>query len=87
MKKINYTGSSKVIKKLCEAVNALIDQGGGTTVEVTQILSEGVQIATIDVDGDETTIYAPEGGSGDPSPLFYNASGHLCIDYDLIEER
>ena len=27
--KINYTGSSKVIKRLCEAVNDLIDHGGG----------------------------------------------------------
>lgn len=31
MKKVNYTGSSKVIIRLCEAVNALIDGGGGTT--------------------------------------------------------
>ena len=28
-KKINYTGSSKVIQRLCEAVNDLIDHGGG----------------------------------------------------------
>lgn len=29
IKKINYNGDSKVIKRLCEAVNALIDGGGG----------------------------------------------------------
>lgn len=27
--KINYTGSSKVIKRICEAINDLIDNGGG----------------------------------------------------------
>lgn len=28
-KKINYTGDSKVIKRLCESVNEIIDSGGG----------------------------------------------------------
>lgn len=31
MKKVNYTGSSKVIIRLCEAVNDLIDGGGGAS--------------------------------------------------------
>lgn len=29
MKKVNYSGSSKVIIRLCQAVNDLIDRGGG----------------------------------------------------------
>ena len=31
LKKITYNGSSKVIIRLCEVVNDLVDGGGGTT--------------------------------------------------------
>lgn len=53
-KKINYTGSSKLIIRICEAINDLIENGGG---------------------------------GGSPSPLFYDQEGHICIDYDLLEEK
>ena len=33
---------------------------GGSTVAVTQVLTSGVEIAKISVDGEETTLYAPE---------------------------
>lgn len=36
--------------------------GGGSTVVVTPILESGVPIATISVDGTDTTLYAPQGG-------------------------
>ena len=32
---------------------------GGSTVEVTQTLTSGTAIASIDIDGDSTTLYAP----------------------------
>lgn len=37
--------------------------GGGSTVEVTQIVSSGTKIATITVDDVGTDLYAPNGGS------------------------
>lgn len=33
----------------------------GSVVEVEQILTSGTEIATITVDGEDTTIYAPSG--------------------------
>lgn len=36
---------------------------GGSTVEVTQTLASGTQIASINVDGTSTTLYAPDGGT------------------------
>lgn len=60
IKKVNYTGSSKVIIRLCEAVNALIDGGGGgSTVTYTQTLSSGTQTGSISIDGVSTNMYAP----------------------------
>lgn len=41
--------------------------GGGSNVSVTQILTSGTAIATITVDGVDTTLYAPSGGSGSGS--------------------
>lgn len=41
-----------------------IEGGGGSTVEVDQIVSTGTKIATITVDSDATDIYAPEGSGG-----------------------
>lgn len=52
IKKIYYNGSSKVIKRLCEVLNTIIDNG-----------------------------------LGDDNPLYYDVDGHICIDYDLLEER
>ena len=59
-KKINYTGSNKVIKRICEAVNDLIDNSQTPpTVEVTQVLQSGELIAQITVGTSVTNIYAP----------------------------
>lgn len=38
--------------------------GGGSDVEITQLLTEGTAIAIIKVDDDSITLYAPEGGGG-----------------------
>lgn len=61
LKKINYTGSSKVILRLCEMVNQLIDGGGGggSTVSYTQTLSSGTKTGSISIDGVSTDMYAP----------------------------
>lgn len=65
--KINYTGSSKLIQKICEAINDLIDSGGGgggSTISITPTLSSGTKIADYEIDGDEGSLYAPSGGGG-----------------------
>ena len=60
LKKINYNGSSKVIIRLCEMVNQLIDGGGGgSTVTYTQTLSSGTKTGEIEIDGVSTDMYAP----------------------------
>lgn len=88
--KVNYTGSSKVIKRLCEAVNALIDGGGGgTTVTVTPYYNSGIKIATITVNGVDADLYIPSevivavttkvsGG--------YNGGAVISILFDDIEK-
>ena len=61
LKKINYNGSSKVILRLCEMVNQLIDGGGGggSTVTYTQTLQSGTKTGSISIDGVSTDMYAP----------------------------
>lgn len=60
LKKINYNGSSKVILRLCEMVNQLIDGGGGgSTVTYTQTLSSGTKTGSISINGVSTDMYAP----------------------------
>jgi len=59
LKKINYTGSSKVIIRLCEMVNQLIDGGGGDSVSYTQTLSNGTETGEITINGTTTKMYAP----------------------------
>lgn len=61
LKKINYNGQSKVILRLCEMVNQLIDGGGGggSTVSYTQTLSSGTKTGEISIDGVSTDMYAP----------------------------
>ncbi len=61
LKKINYHGSSKVIIRLCEMVNQLIDGGGGggSTVTYTSLLSSGTKTGEIEIDGVSTDMYAP----------------------------
>lgn len=62
-KKINYTGSSKILIRICEAINDLIDSGGGggggSTVTITPTLQEGEKIADFSIDGVESSLYAP----------------------------
>lgn len=52
-----------VIRKLHDAFADIADKieggGGGSTVEVTQVVSSGTKIATITVDGTPTDLFAP----------------------------
>ena len=67
-KKITYTGSSKILIRICEAINDLIDHGGGggggSTVSIAPTLTTGTKIADFEIDGDEGSLYAPSGGGG-----------------------
>lgn len=62
MKKLSYLGSSKVIKKICNAINSLIDSV--TTVEVNPITDTGTKIAELTVNDTQYDLYAPNGGGG-----------------------
>ena len=96
---VNYTlptASANTLGGVKVGTNLSIDENGvlsatgggsGSTVVVEQIQTTGTKIATITVDGDETDLYAPSGGSGGTSPLFYDSEGSICIDYDLLEVR
>lgn len=66
IKKLTYTGESKPIKRIVEAINSLIDSGGrsGSTVVVTPTLSSGTKIAEISVDEVTKNLYAPSGSGG-----------------------
>lgn len=65
-----------------------------STVTVTQVQTTGTKIATIDVDGVDTDIYAPEGGSGlaedviadefDTTPTVVPPSGTLYQSGDKV---
>lgn len=79
MKKINYTGSSKVIKRLCEAINEIIEDGLGTDVQVDPIRETGEKIAEITVDSETEEIYAPA------QPIFIDSDGYISIDYGKVE--
>lgn len=46
-----------------EKVTGIKYGGGGSTVAINPLLSDGVAIATITINGTEYTLYAPEGGS------------------------
>lgn len=56
-----------VMRKLHDAFADIADKveggGGGSTVEVTQVLSSGTKIATITVDDTPTDLYAPAASS------------------------
>lgn len=51
MKKINYTGSSTIIKRLCEIVNELVD-GGGSAVTSVNTKTGDVVLTTSDLQND-----------------------------------
>ena len=66
-----------------------------STVTVTQVQTTGTKIATIDVDGVDTDIYAPEGGSGglaedviadefDTTPIV--TPGQSYSKYDIVKK-
>lgn len=60
IKKINYHGNSKILLRLCEVVNSIIDAGtGGTTVSYQQTLQSGTETGEITIDGVATKMYAP----------------------------
>jgi len=61
LKKINYTGQSKILIRLCEMVNQLIDGGGGggSTVTYTPTLTSGTKTGEISINGTSTNMYAP----------------------------
>lgn len=42
--KINYTGSSKVIKRICEAINDLIDNGQYTLPTASVVTKGGIKV-------------------------------------------
>lgn len=60
-----------VMRKLHDAFADIADKveggGGGSTVEVTQVVSTGTKIATITVDDTPTDLYAPAASSQDYS--------------------
>lgn len=60
MNKINYSGSSKILLRICQAINSLID----AEVTITPILSQGTKIAKYKKGSTEVFLYAPEGGGG-----------------------
>lgn len=57
-------------------------EGGGSTVEVTPILTTGTKIATITVDGEDTDLYAPNGGGHTTpiEPVEYDLTDYLVAD-------
>lgn len=155
MNKIDYTGSSKLIEAICNAINYLlyrvdedsdvtitpslssgvkiadyrIDASSGSLfapeaheIDVLPTYSSGTKIADIEIDGEPIGLYTPSlpdihsvpaggqtnqvlakksgsdydlkwvtqsggGGSGSPSPLYYDSEGYVCIDYSLLEVR
>ena len=59
MRKINYKGSSKLIKAICDTLDEIIDGGIGSNVSITPSLSSGTKIADFEIDGDDGALYAP----------------------------
>lgn len=57
--KINYTGSSKILIRICSAINDLIDGGGGSSVTITPTLQSGTKIADYEIGGVQGSLYAP----------------------------
>lgn len=80
MKKLSYQGASKILLNIVNAINDLIDGGGGSSgvqsVTVNQIQSTGKKIATITVDNQSTDLYAPNNSVG---------SGHIIVDGNNVQ--
>lgn len=87
LKKITYNGDSKVIKRLCEVVNDLVDGGGGgDSVSWNQIEQSGTKIAEIEINGTTTDVYAPTGGGGEDYVIIDETSAPvMTFDADYVE--
>lgn len=90
MKKITYNGSSKVIIRLCELVNDLIDAvAGQTTVNDGQltIRQNGVTLGTFTANqsGDTTVNITGGGGGGDYTVIDENSEPVMTFDADYVE--
>jgi hypothetical protein len=53
-------GDITPMSRVEDLLKELVDESGGSSVTVTPVLSEGVRLATIGVDGTDYNIYAPE---------------------------
>lgn len=82
MRKIQYKGSSKIILRICEVLNYLLDNSG---VEITPLVTSGTKIAEYVINDVPGALYSPSGGGA--SPLYYDQDGYICIDYDMLEVR
>lgn len=56
----------------------------GSTVTVTQVLSSGTKIAEVDIDGQTTELYAPEGGGGVVNPVLVNRANLYSTSERII---
>ena len=59
MKKLQYNGDSKILIRIVERINYLLDNSGGSTVSYQQTLSSGTKTGSISIDGVSTDMYAP----------------------------
>ena len=88
IKKITYNGDSKVIKRLCEVVNEIID-GGGATVNDGQltIRQDGVTIGTFTANQSTDTVVSitSGGGGGDYTVIDENSEPVMTFDADYVE--
>ena len=83
LKKITYNGDSKVIKRLCEVVNDLVDGGGGgDSVSWNQIEQSGTKIAEIEINGTTTDVFAPDGGGGGGGYIVIDETSAPVMTYD-----
>lgn len=79
-----------VIRNLGQTFADIADKisggGGGSTVEVTQVLTSGTKIATIKVDGDDTDLYAPAGSASHTYSTTEQVVGKWIDNSDLYEK-
>ena len=59
--------------------NEAVSGGGGSTVEVTPLVSTGTKIATITVDGTASDLYAPTSGGGSGSTVNWGTGNDYYV--------